>query len=154
MHRRKSQFILLWATLLTIAMSLSMAVAQTSLPTLILKAGAYHIKAEVAATRASRELGLMNRLSLPADSGMLFVHPVADTYCMWMRNTLIPLSVAFLDDKGKIVNIADMQPLTENNHCAAKPVRYELEMNLGWFRKRGIGPGTHISGLEKAPLGR
>jgi uncharacterized membrane protein (UPF0127 family) len=154
MHRRKSQFILLWATMLTLAMSLAMAVAQTPLPTLILKAGVYRIKAEVAATRASRELGLMNRLSLPTDSGMLFVHSVADTYCMWMHNTLIPLSVAFLDDEGKIVNIADMQPLTENNHCAAKRVRYALEMNLGWFRQRGIGPGARISGLEKASPSR
>ena len=135
-------------------MSLPAAAAQRSLPAIVLKAGEYRINAEVAATLASRDLGLMNRSSLPEDSGMLFVFPEDHAYCMWMRDTLIPLSVAFLDDKGTIVNIADMLPRTEDTHCATRPVRYALEMNLGWFRKNGIGPGAHITGLGKAPQGQ
>jgi uncharacterized membrane protein (UPF0127 family) len=85
---------------------------------------------------------------------MLFVFTEADKHCMWMRNTLLPLSVAFLDDKGRIINVEDMQPRTENNHCAAKPARYALEMNLGWFKTRGLGQGFAIQGIDKAPSGR
>lgn len=70
---------------------------------------------------------------------------------MWMKNTLLPLSVAFLDDDGQIINIEDMQPETENNHCAAKPARFALEMNQGWFAAKGIKPGTRLAGVEKAP---
>jgi uncharacterized membrane protein (UPF0127 family) len=73
---------------------------------------------------------------------------------MWMRNTLVPLSVAFLDDKGRILNVEDMQPKTEVNHCSVSPVRYALEMNLGWFRSRGLGPGFAITGVDKVPAGR
>jgi uncharacterized membrane protein (UPF0127 family) len=85
---------------------------------------------------------------------MLFVFPETDKHCMWMRNTLLPLSVAFLDEKGRIINVEDMQPRTENNHCAAKPARYALEMNLGWFKARGLGQGFAILGIEKTPSGR
>jgi len=150
----KGQFRVLWFTVFVLAVSSPALAGQTSLPALVLKAGEYRINAEVAATLTSRDRGLMNRSSLPADSGMLFVFPEDHAYCMWMKNTLIPLSVAFLDDKGTIVNIADMLPRTEENHCAARPVRYALEMNLGWFRAKGIGPGARISGMEKAPRGR
>lgn len=85
---------------------------------------------------------------------MLFVFPQDNTYCMWMRNTLIPLSVAFLDDEGRIINIADMAPHSEENHCARRPARYALEMNRGWFAQRGITAGSKVRGLERAPQGR
>jgi uncharacterized membrane protein (UPF0127 family) len=88
-----------------------------------LSAGMYRIEAEVAADPPSRETGLMNRESMPPSHGMLFVFPFLATHCMWMRNTLLPLSVAFLDEEGRIINIADMKPQTETNHCAARPAR-------------------------------
>ena len=91
----------------------------------------------------------MQRQSMPANHGMLFVFSRADTHCMWMRNTLIPLSVAFLDAQGRIINIENMKPQTEDNHCAAQPARYALEMNLGWFGDKGIKPGFLIGGIEK-----
>jgi len=143
-----------WLSALVFAMPLCMAIAQTVLPTIQLKAGRHYVKAEVAATLDSRDRGLMDRHSLPADRGMLFVFPEAHRHCMWMHNTSIPLSVAFIDDKGTIVNIADMKPDTENYHCAARPVRYALEMNAGWFRKKGVDTGSRISGLENAPPGQ
>jgi len=93
----------------------------------------------------------MNRKAMAVQHGMLFVFPQDNTHCMWMRNTLLPLSVAFLDDEGKVINIEDMQPQTEDNHCARRPARYALEMNLGWFTQRGIKPGVKLGGLDKAP---
>jgi len=83
--------------------------------------------------------------------GMLFVFPDSLPHCFWMKNTLIPLSIAFLDEAGRIVNIAEMQPKSEDNHCAAKPVRYALEMNAGWFARRGLKAGDAIGGIERAP---
>lgn len=127
---------------------------QPQLPLLELSAGMHRIEAEVAATPESRQIGMMMRASMAPQRGMLFVFPEAATHCMWMRNTLLPLSVAFLDDKGKIINVEDMQPRTEHNHCASKPARYALEMNLGWFRSRGLGAGVSIGGTDKAPSGR
>ena len=82
---------------------------------------------------------------------MLFVFPEAARHCMWMKNTLVPLSVAFIDESGVIVNIADMQPQTENSHCAREPARYALEMNQGWYSAKGIAAGARISGLDQAP---
>lgn len=125
--------------------------AQNTMPVMELTAGFYRIEAEVAANDQNRQVGLMNRKSMAKQHGMLFVFPQANTHCMWMRNTLLPLSVAFLDDEGKIINIEDMQPQTENNHCASRPARYALEMNLGWFAQRGLKPGTRLNGIEKAP---
>jgi len=119
------------------------------LPGTTLSADIYLIHAEVADTPATRELGLMRRKSMPMGAGMLFVFDESARHCMWMRNTLIPLSVAFIDARGQIVNIADMQPLNETSHCAAQPARYALEMNQGWFKKRGIAAGRVIQGLEK-----
>ena len=118
-------------------------------PIMELRAGFHRIEAEVAATQAVRMQGLMQRRSLGSNQGMLFVFPFADRHCMWMRNTLLPLSVAFLDAQGKIINIEDMQPETEDNHCAASPARYALEMNIGWFSAKGIKPGFQIGGIEK-----
>lgn len=127
------------------------AQAQTAMPLMELSAGFHRIEAEVAATDQNRQLGLMNRKAMPTQRGMLFVFTQDNTHCMWMRNTLLPLSVAFMDGDGKIINIEDMQPQTEDNHCARRPARYALEMNLGWFAQRGIKPGVKLGGLDKAP---
>lgn len=127
------------------------AAAQTVMPTLELSAGFHRIEAEVAATDQNRQTGLMQRKQMAPQHGMLFVFPQENTHCMWMRNTLLPLSVAFLDEEGRIINVEDMQPQTEDNHCARRPARYALEMNLGWFSQRGLKAGAKLSGLEKAP---
>jgi uncharacterized membrane protein (UPF0127 family) len=118
--------------------------------TIKLSAGIYVIQAEVANTTATRSQGLMRRKSMAQGTGMLFHFDESAGHCMWMKNTLIPLSVAFIDERGQIVSIADMQPLDETTHCAPRPVRYALEMNQGWFGKRGIGPGTHVDGIPQA----
>lgn len=114
-----------------------------------LSAGMHLIKAEVAATDAQREQGLMFREKMPLDAGMVFVFDAPATQCMWMKNTLLPLSVAFIDASGKIVNIEDMQAQTLDSHCSTKavPVSYALEMNLGWFKQKNIKPGTVIGQL-------
>lgn len=125
--------------------------AQAQMPRLDLTAGFYRIDAEVAATASNRQVGLMHRQVLAPQQGMLFVFPDRAVHCMWMRNTLIPLSVAFLDDEGRILNIEDMEPQTENNHCAARPARFALEMNKGWFAQRAIKPGAKLNGIDKAP---
>ena len=127
---------------------------QPQLPLLELSAGMHRIEAEVAATPDSRQTGMMLRTAMPPHRGMLFVFTDSAKHCMWMRNTLLPLSVAFLDEKGRILNVEDMQPKTEDNHCSAKPARYALEMNMGWFRSRGLRPGFAITGVDKAPAGR
>jgi len=123
---------------------------QPSLPRVQLGAGMYLIQAEVADRDDTRATGLMHRTSLPDNGGMLFVFDAAEIHCMWMKNTLLPLSVAFLDGSGDIINIADMQPLSEDTHCAARPARYALEMKQGWFAERGIRAGMKLRGLEKA----
>ena len=128
-----------------------LAGAQSAMPVMELTAGFHRIEAEVAANDQNRQVGLMNRKSMAQQRGMLFVFPQANTHCMWMRNTLLPLSVAFLDEDGANIKIEDMQPQTENNHCARRPARYALEMNLGWFAQRGLKPGTRLGGIEKAP---
>lgn len=108
------------------------------------------IKAEVANTFQSRMVGMMLRESMGANEGMLFVFPDITRHCMWMRNTLVPLSVAFIDEDGTIFNIEEMKPRTEESHCSAKPARYALEMPAGWFKTRSIKAGSKIVGLEKA----
>ena len=105
------------------------------------------IRAELAADDSSRMRGLMFRESLRQNAGMLFVFDELTTHCMWMKNTIIPLSVAFLDASARIVNIADMTPHSEASHCASQPARYALEMQRGWFAERGIGPGFTIRGI-------
>ncbi|MBK7415852.1 MAG: DUF192 domain-containing protein [Dechloromonas sp.] len=121
------------------------------MPVMELTAGFHRIEAEVAADAQNRQVGLMNRKAMPPQRGMLFVFTEKNTHCMWMRNTFIPLSVAFIDEEGVIINIEDMQPQTEDNHCAKVPARYALEMNLGWFAQRGLKPGTKLGGISKAP---
>jgi len=124
---------------------------QPGLPSIKLNAGIYVIQAEVANTTATRSQGLMRRKSMAQGAGMVFLFDESDLHCMWMKNTLIPLSVAFIDERGSIVNIADMQPLDETSHCALRPARYALEMNQDWFKKRGIGPGMTVQGLQQIP---
>lgn len=141
------------AVLLLITL-LASAQALAQMPRLELNAGFHRIDAEVAADQSNRTQGLMNRRSMAANQGMLFVFTQADRHCMWMRNTLLPLSVAFLDEQGQILNIEDMKPQTENNHCAAAPARFALEMNQGWFAGKGIKVGQRIGGIEKSPRPR
>lgn len=109
----------------------------------------YVIQAEVAATEAARQQGLMFRQSMGANEGMLFIFEAPAGVCMWMKNTPLPLSVAFIDQAGKIVNIEDMQPNTTNPHCAKKLIRYALEMNQGWFKQKNIKAGSTIEGLPR-----
>lgn len=104
------------------------------------------IKAEVAQTDRQREIGLMHRTSMGTNEGMIFVFERAGVQCFWMKNTLLPLSVAFIDEDGTIVNLDEMKPETEDTHCSTKPVRHVLEMNKGWFSKRGIKPGMKLTG--------
>jgi uncharacterized protein len=112
-----------------------------------LSAGMHLIKAEVAANQMQREQGLMFREKMAPNSGMVFVFDAPSTQCMWMKNTLLPLSVAFIDAEGRIVNVEDMQPQTLDSHCSKKPVLYALEMNLGWFKQKNIKPGMPIGNL-------
>ena len=121
--------------------------AAQQLPVVQLKAGMHLVRAEVAADYASRGRGLMHRKSLAPNAGMLFIFDEAALHCMWMKNTYIPLSVAFIDEKGEIVNIADMQPHSEQSHCAARPALYALEMSRGWFAERGIKAGARLGGI-------
>jgi uncharacterized protein len=118
-----------------------------ALPTTKLTAGIHLITAEVAADDPARARGLMFRERLAPNQGMLFVFDSKSVQCMWMRNTLIPLSVAFIEDDGSIVNIEDMKPHDESSHCAARPVRFALEMDKGWFAQRGLKAGAKIGGL-------
>ncbi len=119
-------------------------------PVIQLGAGMNIIQAEVAANEAEREQGLMFRESMGANEGMVFLFGAPAQVCMWMKNTLIPLSVAFIDDKGRIVNIENMKPQTLDSHCSKGQVFYALEMNEGWFKHKNIKPGSVIEGLPKA----
>ena len=131
------------------------AIAQTGpqpkLPTLEIGAGMHRIQAELARAPVEQMTGMMFRTRMGTHEGMLFANPEPETRCFWMRNTLIPLAIAFIDDDGTIVNIAEMQPRSEQTHCSAKPVRYALEMNQGWFDKRGIKPGYKLRGAPFKP---
>jgi uncharacterized membrane protein (UPF0127 family) len=120
-----------------------LAQPQPQLPTIQLNAGMNLIHAEVAADYSTRGQ------SLGPNAGMLFIFDEPAIHCMWMKNTLIPLSVAFMDANGVILNIADMKPQTEESHCAAKPALLALEMTRGWFAQHGIKPGAKLGGLEK-----
>jgi uncharacterized protein len=120
--------------------------AQFNLPRVKLSAGMHQIDAQVAATPEQREVGLMFRKEMPQHEGMLFVFERPSVQCFWMMNTLLPLTAAFVADDGTIVTLADMQPLTTDSHCSNKPVRFVLEMNQGWFAKKGLKPGYKLSG--------
>jgi uncharacterized protein len=119
---------------------------QMNLPRVRLSAGMHQIDAQVAQTHEQRMTGLMHRKEMPQHEGMLFVFEQPAQQCFWMKNTLLPLSVAFLADDGTVVNIEEMKPQTLDSHCSQQPVRYVLEMNTGWFAKKGIKPGAKIAG--------
>ena len=121
-----------------------------ALPKIRLNAGIHNIDAEFAQTAVQREIGLMFRPMMGANEGMLFVFERPGQQCFWMKNTLIPLDAAFVADDGAIVNIEHMKPRTLDGHCSEKPVRFVLEMNDGWFAKRGIKPGQKLKGLPAA----
>ena len=120
---------------------------QPRLDTVDITAGMHVIKAEVARSQQQQMMGMMFRKDMGPNEGMLFANDDRAPRCFWMRNTLIPLSIAFIDDDGSIVNIADMQPQSDASHCSAKPVRFALEMNQGWFAERALKPGTKLKGV-------
>ncbi len=121
------------------------------LQAITLTAGMHNIRAEMALTPDQRQKGLMYRRDLGTHEGMLFVFDAPSPQCFWMKNTPTPLTIAFLDDDGSIVNLADMKPFDEASHCSAKPVRFVLEMNQGWFAKRGLKPGFKLGGPPFKP---
>jgi len=140
------------AALVLLSLAVGTAQAQSSpteFPVIRLQVGMHVVQAEIGATPDQRSRGLMFRKTLGPNQGMAFVFDDTAIHCMWMKNTLIPLSVAFIADNGTIINIEDMKAQTEDSHCAARPARYALEMNLGWFAKRGLKPGAVITGLPK-----
>jgi uncharacterized membrane protein (UPF0127 family) len=124
---------------------------QMNLPRTKLSAGMHLLDVQLAQTNLERQTGLMHRREMPQHEGMLFVFEQPATQCFWMRNTLIPLTAAFVADDGTIVNLADMKPQTDDSHCSAQPVRFVLEMNQGWFAKRHIQAGYRLGG---APFSR
>jgi uncharacterized membrane protein (UPF0127 family) len=125
----------------------------TGLPTVELRIKGHRVIAEVAATEESRTTGLMYRFSLKPDGGMLFVFGNPQPLAFWMKNTYVPLSIAFIDAEGRIVNIEDMAPRTEDTHSSRGLALYALEMKKGWFGANGIGPGDRVEGLAKVPRG-
>lgn len=138
------------AALAALALCCAAAAAQTGpqpkLPTLPLTIGIHVVQAELAISPEQQATGMMFRTQMGTNEGMLFVNDDAGVRCFWMRNTLLPLTIAFIADDGTIVNTADMEPKSEKSHCSAEPVRYALEMNRGWFAKRGIKPGMKVAG--------
>jgi len=143
-------FIALTAALLAGLLAAGAAQAQEGpqpkLPTVELTAGMHIIRAELAITPIQQQTGMMFRRNMGTNEGMLFVDDTPGVRCFWMRNTLLPLSIAFITDDGTIVNLADMAPQNDASHCSARPVRFALEMNQGWFAKRGIKPGMKLRG--------
>tara|TARA_B100000614_G_scaffold230551_1_gene223899 strand:+ start:254 stop:703 length:450 start_codon:yes stop_codon:yes gene_type:complete len=103
---------------------------------------------EVASNPNDRRKGLMFRKSLPEDHGMFFVWEYRKRQCMWMRNTYIPLNVAYIDTKGKILEIYEMLPLSEDSICSKKRVKYALEVNLDWFKRNNLQVGDQIDITE------
>ena len=134
------------AALVPMAVSAQTGDPQMNLQRVKLTAGMYVIDAQVALTPEQRQIGLMFRKEMPQPEGMIFVFEEATQQCFWMKNTILPLTAAFVADDGTIVNLADMKPQTTDSHCSDKPVRFVLEMNQGWFAKKGIKAGTKLSG--------
>ena len=131
--------------------SLAQGTPQLQLQRIKIGAGMHLIDTQLATTPEQRQIGLMWRKDLPTNEGLLFIFEQASVQCFWMRNTLTALSAAFVEDDGTIVNLADMKPQTDDSHCSTKPVRFVLEMNQGWFKKRGIGPGYKLTGPAFKP---
>ena len=119
---------------------------QLNLERIKLAAGMHRLDVQVAATSEQRQIGLMFRKEMPQHEGMIFIFDQPAQQCFWMKNTFLPLSAAFIADDGTIVNIEDMKPLVLDSHCSAKPVRYVLEMNKGWFAKKGVQAGSKLQG--------
>ena len=117
---------------------------QLDLPRVQLSAGMFLISAQIASTPRQREIGLMHRTEMPGSEGMLFVFEKPGIQCFWMKNTPLALTAAFVADDGRIVNLADMQPMSARSHCSKEPVRFVLEMNQGWFAKKGIAAGFQL----------
>jgi uncharacterized membrane protein (UPF0127 family) len=151
---KKSHTLNFLRPLMVIALATVALHACAQMPEIPLTIAGHKLIAEVAATDPDRMQGLMHRRMMPENRGMVFVFTSVAKHAMWMKNTHLPLSVAFVDSDGIITNIEDMQPQTLDSHPAVKPVRYALEMNLGWFAKRGIKAGAKIEGLEKAPAAK
>jgi uncharacterized membrane protein (UPF0127 family) len=143
---KNSRLILVTALLAWLAQAHALEQPQLDLPRIKLGAGMHQIDAQVARTPEQRSTGLMFRKEMATHEGMLFVFEQPSGLCFWMKNTLLPLTAAFISDDGTIVNLADMKPQTTDAHCAARPVRYVLEMNQGWFQKRGLRAGAKLSG--------
>jgi uncharacterized protein len=127
-------------------LSLAQEEPQINLPRIKLGAGMHQIDTQLAQTPEQRQIGLMWRKTMPQHEGMLFIFEQPSKQCFWMMNTLLPLTAAFVADDGTVVNLVDMQPQTTDSHCSAKPVRYVLEMNQGWFAKKGIKAGAKLTG--------
>ena len=118
---------------------------QMNLPRATLSIGIHQLQVQVAQTPEQHATGLMYRTEMPQQEGMLFVFATPSQQCFWMKNTQIPLTAAFVADDGTIVNLEDMQAQTTQSHCSAKPVRYVLEVNQGWFAKKGLKAGTKLT---------
>lgn len=134
------------AALLSPLWTSAQEVPQMNLQRIKLSAGMHLIDAQVALTPEQRQIGLMFRKDMPQHEGMIFVFEETSRQCFWMKNTLLPLTAAFVADDGTIVNMADMKPQTTDSHCSIQPVRYVLEMNQGWFVKKGIKAGSKLGG--------
>lgn len=128
------------------AFSQTQSSPQLDLPRVKISAGMHLIDTQIARTNEQRQIGLMHRSSMPQTEGMLFVFDEPATQCFWMKNTLLPLTAAFVADDGRIVNLADMKPQTTDSHCSTQAVRFVLEMNQGWFEKKGIKAGAKLGG--------
>ena len=137
------------ALMASVNLALAQEEPQLNLKRTSLGIGMHRIDAQLALSSEQRQIGLMWRKAMPAHEGMLFVFEQPSQQCFWMKNTLIPLTAAFVADDGTIVNLVDMQPQTLNPHCSAKPVRYVLEMNQGWFAKKNIKAGSKITGIAE-----
>jgi uncharacterized protein len=131
----------------------SFAVPTAHADEITLHIGQQAIRTEIANTPQTRRQGLMRRTELCSSCGMLFVYPAAHRLRFWMKNTSLPLSIAFIAADGSIINIADMQPYTTEPHSAAGDALYALEMNRGWFAAHGIRPGAMVLGVAAAPTG-
>ncbi len=129
-----------------VVLSQAQEAPQLNLERVKLAAGMHRIDAQVAATPEQRQTGLMHRTEMPQHEGMIFIFEQPTKQCFWMKNTPLPLSAAFIADDGTIVNIEDMKPLVLDAHCSTQPVRYVLEMNKGWFAKKGIKAGSKLQG--------
>jgi uncharacterized membrane protein (UPF0127 family) len=143
---RTLSFLAVLAAAAALSPALAQDQPQMDLPRVKLTAGMHRIDAQVAQTNEQRQTGLMHRREMPQHEGMLFIFEQPTKQCFWMKNTLLPLSIAFIGDDGTIANIEEMKPQSLDSHCSTKPVRYVLEMNTGWFAKKGIKAGAKVAG--------